>query len=537
MGGGIAAVIVIYAPYPAPRLVRGGWMRRIAAIEDAFADRERVYVWPVGHRWLPDPRDYRPREERPAEGATFLTLDLRFSNQVRRLSELIDEADFVYAHTSHSARHLLPYYDTGKIVTDLHGIAPEEERNMGKPGRAAFFEALEETMVRKSARLVAVTQAMIDHLCAKYPGLDTECLLLPIVDDVKAPPRRSAGSRPRVVYAGGTQAWQNLGEMLDAVAALRGRCDFRFYTDDVTAVRKAARERGIGDALLVESLSPERLVEAYGEADFGFVLRDDIAVNRVSCPTKLSEYLACGVVPVVKLASIGDFERLGYRYVRIEDFLAGRLPPAAEAEEMRKANLRAFDAMRRAFREGVEALRSLAVAPSGRSAVTSATMTSTERCAIYPLHGMSIRATGDAGEVVHECDDVAGPRVFVEFSVGSVRRLRRVDLRLGEAPVIATPIAIEAVTRDGILPIRLRRGVRTDRFGNWLFDGLDMVVESEPLDVDGVSAIRCRFEILLAGPEVHAAIVPGACEPRGLLRRWADRARRKAHAVYRRIRG
>lgn len=38
--------------------------------------------------------------------------------------------------------------------------------------------------------------------------------------------------------------------------------------------------------------------EALADVKFGFVLRNDVPVNRVATPTKLSSYLSAGVIPV-----------------------------------------------------------------------------------------------------------------------------------------------------------------------------------------------------------------------------------------------
>ena len=216
-------MILIYGYYPFPVTVRGGWMKRIAAVDALFADRPRTYVFPAEPG---DARDYRLHHQesvhtdRLPKDVRFYRPDLRFAAHQRQLTELVEQAEFIYAHTSHSAQHLLPYYATGKIVTDVHGIAPEEERMQGAPERARFYESFEETMVRQSAALVTVTDAMAQHFRRKYPGLNTPFLHLPILEDVPRPKslERARRTQVRVVYAGGLQRWQNV-ELMVASAA------------------------------------------------------------------------------------------------------------------------------------------------------------------------------------------------------------------------------------------------------------------------------------------------------------------------------
>ncbi|HEY5589373.1 MAG TPA: glycosyl transferase family 1, partial [Candidatus Paceibacterota bacterium] len=63
------------------------------------------------------------------------------------------------------------------------------------------------------------------------------------------------------------------------------------------------------------SVNPEDLKEYYVKCHYGFILRDDIVVNNVSCPTKLIEYMYYGITPIVLSTSIGDFEKYGYEYI------------------------------------------------------------------------------------------------------------------------------------------------------------------------------------------------------------------------------
>ncbi|MGE0906881.1 hypothetical protein AB4M30_16785 [Escherichia coli] len=63
----------------------------------------------------------------------------------------------------------------------------------------------------------------------------------------------------------------------------------------------------------------EDVINVMARCHLGFVLRDDIVVNRVACPTKLIEYLECGVVPVVKSPDIGDFNSLGYSFIKVDE--------------------------------------------------------------------------------------------------------------------------------------------------------------------------------------------------------------------------
>lgn len=74
----------------------------------------------------------------------------------------------------------------------------------------------------------------------------------------------------------------------------------------------------------IKTVSSDQVAEYYKRAHLGFVLRDDVLVNRVACPTKLIEYLGSGVVPIIVSSKIGDFRELGYQYVTYNRFISGK---------------------------------------------------------------------------------------------------------------------------------------------------------------------------------------------------------------------
>ncbi len=81
------------------------------------------------------------------------------------------------------------------------------------------------------------------------------------------------------------------------------------------------------------------IVAEYKNAYYGFVLREDIVVNHVAGPTKLTEYCTYGVVPILHTPHIGDFAADGMVWLPLEDFVAGRLPDEARRRQMAEKNL------------------------------------------------------------------------------------------------------------------------------------------------------------------------------------------------------
>jgi hypothetical protein len=363
---------IVVAPKPEPGAVAEGWMSRIAALERLLAGDgratalPRVYVNPH----YQDDRAPEPRVRMGPDGVVEVCLDARWSSQFALLRELACAAPWVYVHTVHLARFLVPFLDRARVFVDVHGIAPEEESLYGNAANAAFFEEVEREVWRRATGVVTVTGAMHDHLARKHGPRAGLAFVLPVFEggDVGAAstPRANAEA-PTVLYAGGAQRWQCVDEMIDLAATVGDRARWVFLSHEPHEFTSRLAARGIADLAEVRSVGKAELGPHYLRADYGLVIRDPIAVNRVSCPTKLIEYLKYGVVPVVKFAELGDFADLGYRAVTVEDFAAGRLPDAATLDAMRTTNFQVLERLAGRFSESEHRLREALLADPVRT--------------------------------------------------------------------------------------------------------------------------------------------------------------------------
>ena len=78
-----------------------------------------------------------------------------------------------------------------------------------------------------------------------------------------------------------------------------------------------------------------------------------------SCPTKLAEYLYFGVIPVLRSTKIGDFARLGMKFVRYDEFKLKRVPSKEECEIIRSVNMKVLKKLQIEFQAGRKKLRKL----------------------------------------------------------------------------------------------------------------------------------------------------------------------------------
>jgi hypothetical protein len=263
-------------------------------------------------------------------------------------------ADVIYVHSVYQAQRIARHLPTigNRVILDIHGAVPDEERMAGNNSRAAETERIEATAFRYGCTFVAVSEAMVLHYQEKYRrSRDAKWIVLPIFESEKAD--ASATRNPRkVIYIGGAQPWQQVDQMMEAIGAARGDFEFDIVTQSPNAFDKSLAK---GKDVQVRTLASREVAEALAVSSMGFLLRDENVVNKVACPTKLIEYMTSGVVPIVLFPAIGDAQTLGYKYVTLSEFVAAN-PADIELAQAREANFRVLDKMRQQAATGLSQL-------------------------------------------------------------------------------------------------------------------------------------------------------------------------------------
>lgn len=352
------APLLFVAPFPHEDEVAEGWLSRIRSIDHLFRDRKRTYVT-FSNRKLPA---NSIESQKVAPLVTEAKLNLQEPSHRQMFDSLVSAAAFVYVHTVHLLADILPWLICGKVVVDIHGIVPEEELMLGSPDRAEMYAPVEEAAVRQASLLVVVSESMKHHLKGKYPFLGKNVLVLPIIEVYQdAMLRKTEDVMPddgpfNVVYAGGIQPWQNVDLMVSVAKRCEEFASFSFVSRELHVLADRAQANGAIRNTSFRRASKAELPGIYADHQFGLVLRDDCAVNRVSCPTKLSEYLDFGLIPIVKSPYLGDFAEAGYCYLTYEEFCQGFVPDRQSRKEMRFKNYAVIDNIRRKHNEAAHDL-------------------------------------------------------------------------------------------------------------------------------------------------------------------------------------
>lgn len=491
-----APFILIVAPFPKEGTVVEGWMARIRAVDELFFDTPRVYLNFTSH----DKADVAPTTIHHSSKVSEVLLDAGRLQHREFLEAAIKACRFCYVHTVHLARFVLGFYPTGKLITDFHGIVPEEEAMLGNRTASAFYEAIEATVLQCSAYVVVVTRAMERHLRSKYPFARFEALVLPVIVGYTPPSTRSATEgreNPTMIYSGGSQVWQNIDLTLQLVANAPVPGRYIVASHDYAAIAAKADRLRIAGAIEFGSYSRSELADLYARSDFGFVLRDDTAVNRVACPTKLTEYLQFGIVPIVKLVEIGDFEMEGYEYITHEEFGAGIIPGHQQRQMMIARNHAVLERLQAQFAKTGAQLRTL-VLPCR---IANGDIVGLHAFQLPQVLPWKREAYVFGGKMAYAASQFTRPytSAWFEFPPGTAGHLVRVVALLGDHVLRLSEVRVVTQAPPNGIPVLVQSRALPVEAGDLFSDSFPFV-EIKFSDSIKPQALEVRTEFVEIGP-------------------------------------
>ena len=360
--------IAVLAPIFTEENLKDGYFQRVYAVDnEVLPEWRKVYFFA---------RTYPlPVVEKIDDMHMMVSFNILRPQEIKSMEMLLRECGIVYSHSllrcsvyemNPSVLHRM-IKDKVKLIVDMHGSVPEEAIMQDDWTGAQVYNATEETLLQEADAFICVNHAMLEHFTEKYDYMDIKArpVIMPIFADQKCEDeiienklKISDYSKPMVVYAGGLQVWQNIDLMQDVMAE---RKEYRYdmMVPDPEGFLTMFGQRDKPADMLVRAVAPEEVLKQYEKCHFGFVLRDDITVNRVACPTKLVEYIRYGVLPIMKSPRIGDFTRYGMQYISLDDFRKGKLPAEEEYLRMIRQNTAVLEKLEKDYREGRETVRAL----------------------------------------------------------------------------------------------------------------------------------------------------------------------------------
>jgi GT2 family glycosyltransferase len=362
---------------------RDGYSQRVITVDSALADCPRIYLR------VDESRRGNPAIVQLMPDLWRLDIADRDALGEAILRAVIGGARGVYVHSlfgiaARSVRESLTHR-TGKLLLDLHGVVPEEYELYDDPFNAQLFDSWEAEIARELDHLICVSSRMAEHFVAKHNVLRNEPIICPAFSDTQ--PTKSEGriynSRPCAIYAGGTAKWQQIGKMIDLIASARDHADFLILSPDPEVIARELMRHSLrpnSPGIISRSATHAEVLKAYERCDFGILLRDGSVVNRVACPTKLLEYLAFGLIPVLDSTQVGDVVDLGMAFVDCDTFRRGEIPSITERHRMILTNFSVLARLRRQWKDGLDKISRALARPSSQS--ESPTM----RLALHDYH-------------------------------------------------------------------------------------------------------------------------------------------------------
>ncbi len=213
------------------------------------------------------------------------------------------------------------------VVHDMRGIRPEEylvslgreenELDDEEERMLVIYRDQERQACRRSDAVLCVSREMARRVTTLHEVPAERVLRLPNharpvvhAEELRARSRRRLRVTDEdllLAYSGTLAAWQlpdTTALLAAAVRRQRPGTRLLMITPDVATARRAIHKAALEGAI-VKTSSPDRTHELVAAADYGLLLREPSDVNRVACPVKFGEYLACGVRPVLT-GGIGD---------------------------------------------------------------------------------------------------------------------------------------------------------------------------------------------------------------------------------------
>ena len=117
-------------------------------------------------------------------------------------------------------------------------------------------------------------------------------------------------------YIGSLAVWQCFEETVAFYARIemmsQNKCMLKIYTKEIEKAKEIVESYHVQN-YWIDYVPHEELNHALADCKFGFLLRKDNIVNNVATPTKMSTYLANGIMPIFS-ECIKDFSGLVDRY-------------------------------------------------------------------------------------------------------------------------------------------------------------------------------------------------------------------------------
>ena len=205
-----------------------------------------------------------------------------------------------------------------KHIVWYQGISPEESYMARRSWlRYYVLSWIEKTVLKKAKAVFFVSKAMREHYEKKYHlNLADKSFIMPCFNERGIEETAFSEEKYRnntFTYVGSIQAWQCFEETVKLYAEIEKRATgpvkFRVYTFQKEEAEQILKKHGVKN-YGVDCVPQAELSDRIKGIKYGFIIREDHPVNNVATPTKFSNYLANGIIPIYSSAvkSFAEFD-------------------------------------------------------------------------------------------------------------------------------------------------------------------------------------------------------------------------------------
>lgn len=314
-------MILFLSEYPqTEEQKKDGFFQRVIGIDSFFLEEERIYLKVSPFHFF--------KMRKINVDAHLTSIYCNFFLHFFFIVKLFKKASFVYIQSLFNVIYTFIFIKLIKkiYIFDLHGVVPEEFELYGKTFKKNILEVIEKNVYNRFSYVVAVTNQLKKHYQQKYPKATAEYIIYMILpknlENYITEKEQNKSDIVHIIYSGNLQKWQNIDLMLQTIQNnLFSNFRYQILTGNLQEMEKKLKQYGLekSELIRINSVSPEELSQYYKKSNYGFILRDDIAVNNVACPTKLVEYMNFGIIPITLSDNIGDFLEYGYERINYKD--------------------------------------------------------------------------------------------------------------------------------------------------------------------------------------------------------------------------
>lgn len=221
-----------------------------------------------------------------------------------------------------------------KFVMWFQGIRPEESYTVHHSWlRSKLLEFAEQIVLKKGEFFFFVSTYMKEHFEKKYKvDLSKNSFIMACSNEDMHKENFFVPNKYQknvFCYAGSINTWQCVDETLALYKQIEERipdAELLLLVKNRKLAEKMVEKHGIRH-YEIDFVPVETLQKRLENVKYGFIVRDDIELNRVATPTKMSTYMVNGVIPVISdclhgLTEIAGSSRFVIRLESKEDYKA-----------------------------------------------------------------------------------------------------------------------------------------------------------------------------------------------------------------------